>query len=184
MSFDFWFKFHRILFLQPWKSPADQYSDVFWCLFPLLLHNSENIHTKYMEYTCEHTDSSPCQSLHYSLSPDFVKPKPLPELMLIKNHVRHHQKAIHRYVTKLIEAEWWINLTIIGSDNGLSPGRSQAIIWTNTGILLIMETNFSEIFIKIHTFSFKKLHLKMSSGKCRPFWLGHNVLRLGQERHN
>ena len=23
------------------------------------------------------------------------------------------------------------NLTIIGSDNGLSPGRRQAIIWTN-----------------------------------------------------
>ena len=27
--------------------------------------------------------------------------------------------------------------TIIGSDNGLSPGRRQAIIWTNAGILLI-----------------------------------------------
>ena len=30
-------------------------------------------------------------------------------------------------------------LTIIGSDNGLSPGRRQAIIWTNAGILLIYE---------------------------------------------
>ena len=28
------------------------------------------------------------------------------------------------------------NLTIIGSDNGLSPGRRQAIILTNAGILL------------------------------------------------
>ena len=28
-------------------------------------------------------------------------------------------------------------LTIIGSDNGLSPGRRHAIIWTNDGILLI-----------------------------------------------
>ena len=28
-------------------------------------------------------------------------------------------------------------LTVIGSDNGLSPGRRQAIIWTNAGILLI-----------------------------------------------
>ena len=28
-------------------------------------------------------------------------------------------------------------LTIIGSDNGLSPERRQAIIWTNAGILLI-----------------------------------------------
>ena len=69
-------------------------------------------------------------------------------------------------------------LTIIGSDNGLSPDRRQDIIWTNTGILLIgpWVTNFSEIFIKIYTFSFKKMHLKMSSGKCRPFCLGLNVL--------
>ena len=39
-------------------------------------------------------------------------------------------------------------LTSIGSDNGLSPGRRQAIIWTNAGILLIgpLGTNFSEIF--------------------------------------
>ena len=52
-------------------------------------------------------------------------------------------------------------LTIIGSDNGLSPGRRQAIIWTNAGILLIRtsETNLSEILSKIHTFSFKKMHL-------------------------
>ena len=28
-------------------------------------------------------------------------------------------------------------LSIVGSDNGLSPGRRQAIIWTNAGILLI-----------------------------------------------
>ena len=40
-------------------------------------------------------------------------------------------------------------LTIIGSDNGLSPARRQAIIWTSAGILLIgpLETNFSEILI-------------------------------------
>ena len=69
-------------------------------------------------------------------------------------------------------------LPTIGSDNGLSPGRRQAIIWTNPGILLIgpLETNFSEIFIEIHIFSFKKMHLKMSSGNCRPFCLGLNVL--------
>ena len=42
-------------------------------------------------------------------------------------------------------------LTIIGSDNGLSPGRRQGIIWTNTGILLIesLGTNFSEILVEI-----------------------------------
>ena len=70
------------------------------------------------------------------------------------------------------------NLTIISSDNGLSPGRRQAIVWTNAGILVIrpLETNFSEILIKIHTFSFKKIHLKTSSGKWRPFCLGLNEL--------
>ena len=70
-------------------------------------------------------------------------------------------------------------LNIIGSDNGLSPGRRQAIIWTNAGILLIepLGTNFSEILSQIHPFSFKKIHLKMSSGKWRPFCLGLNVLK-------
>ena len=70
------------------------------------------------------------------------------------------------------------NLTIIGSDNGLSPGRRQAIIWTNAGVLLIgpRGTNFSGILIGIQTFSFKKMHLKMSSGKRRPFCLVLNVL--------
>ena len=47
------------------------------------------------------------------------------------------------------------SLTIIGSDNCLSPGRRHAIIWTDAGILLIgpSETDFNEI---IH------FHLKMS----------------------
>ena len=46
----------------------------------------------------------------------------------------------------------------IGSDNGLSPDRRQAIIWTNAGILLIgpLRKTFSEI--EIHTLSFKKMH--------------------------
>ena len=70
-------------------------------------------------------------------------------------------------------------LNIIGSDDGLSPTRRQAIIWTNAGILLIrpLRTNFSEIFIEVYTFSFKKMHSKMSSGKWRPFCLGLNVIR-------
>ena len=67
---------------------------------------------------------------------------------------------------------------IIGSDNGLSPGWRQVIIWTNAGILLIepLGTNFIKNLIEIHTFSFKKMRLKMSSGKRRPFCLGLNVL--------
>ena len=40
-------------------------------------------------------------------------------------------------------------LTMIGSDNGLSTGRRQAIIWTNAGILFIgpLGANFSDILI-------------------------------------
>ena len=70
------------------------------------------------------------------------------------------------------------NLTIIGSDNSLSPGRRHAITWTNIGILLIgpLVTYFSEMLIVFHTFSFKKIYLKMSSGKWWPFCYGLNVL--------
>ena len=77
-------------------------------------------------------------------------------------------------------------LTIIGSDNDLSPGRRQAIIWTNAGILLIgpLGTNFNEILSEIHTFSFKKMHLNMSSGKWRPICLGLNVLRVASYLKN
>ena len=132
------------------------------------------------------------------------------------------------------------NLTIIDPDNGLSPGRRQAIIWTNAGLLLIgpLGTNFNEILthwgrdkmdaisqttfsnpfssmkmhelrlrfhwslfatshylnqwwlvcwriyaslglnelIEILTFSFKKMRLKVSSAKRRPFCLSLNLL--------
>ena len=72
-----------------------------------------------------------------------------------------------------------VKLTIIVSDNGLSPERRQAIIWTNAGILLIgpLGTNFSEILIVIQTFSLKKIGLKLSSAKCS-FRLGLSVLTL------
>ena len=82
----------------------------------------------------------------------------------------HWGRVTHICVGKLI---------IIGSDNGLSPDRRQAIIWTNAGISLIgpLGTNFSEISIRIQTFSFKKMHLKMASAKWRPSCLGLNVLK-------
>ena len=78
------------------------------------------------------------------------------------NHLTHWGRVTHICVS---------NLTIIGSDNGLSPGRYQAIIWTNAGILLIGPwwTNFGEILIDIQTFSFKKMRLEVSSGKWGPF---------------
>ena len=44
-------------------------------------------------------------------------------------------------------------------------GRRQAIICTNAGILSFgpSEKIFSEVLIKIQSFSFKKIYLKMSS---------------------
>ena len=70
------------------------------------------------------------------------------------------------------------DLTIIGSDNGLSPDGRQAIIWTTAGILLIghIGTNFSEILIELPTISFKKTHLKMPSALWHLFHLYLNVL--------
>ena len=85
------------------------------------------------------------------------------------DQLTHWGRVTHICVSKL---------TIMASDNGLSPDRRQAIIWTNAGLLLIgpLGTNFSEILIKILAFSFKKMRLKVSSAKRRPFCLGLNVL--------
>ena len=87
------------------------------------------------------------------------------------NELTHWGRVTHIYVS---------NLTVIGSDNDLSPDRRQAIIWTNAGLLLIgpLGTKFSEILIEILTFSFKKMCLKVSSVKRRPFCLGLNVLTI------
>ena len=75
-------------------------------------------------------------------------------------------------------------LTIICSDNGLLPGRRQAIIWTNAGILLIwtLGTNFSDILSENQIFSFKKMHLKMSSAKSyhRPQCVKHVIFKVTQ----
>ena len=94
-----------------------------------------------------------------------------------------HRKALwhpddilhwHSKSSRYLNLTHWGRETIIGSDNGLTPGRRQAIFWTNAGILLIgpLSTNFSEILIKISTFSFKKMRLKVSSAKWRPCCLG------------
>ena len=85
------------------------------------------------------------------------------------NRLTHWGRVTHICVSKL---------SIIGSDNGLSPDRRQAIIWTNDGIMLIgpLGKNFSEILIEILTFSFKKMHFKMSSRIWRSLCLGLNEL--------
>ena len=73
---------------------------------------------------------------------------------------------------------WDSKLTTIDSDSGLEPGWPKAIISSSAGTMLnrSLATSFSEILN--HTFSFKKMHLKLSPAKWRPFCLGLNVLRL------
>ena len=82
----------------------------------------------------------------------------------------HWGRVTHRCVS---------NQTIIGSDNGLSPCRRQAIIWSNAGILLIrtLGTNFSEMVSKFMNFHSRKIRFKMSSVKWRQVCLGLNVLK-------
>ena len=84
----------------------------------------------------------------------------------------HWSRVTHICVSKL---------TIIGSDNGVAPGRRQAIIWTSAGILLIqtLGTNFNEnlrwnscIFIQ------ETMYWKMLSAKWCPICLGLNVFKV------
>ena len=91
--------------------------------------------------------------------------------MVYSSLLTHWGRATYIYVSKL---------TIIGLDNGLLFDRRQAIIWANAGILLFepLGTKFSEFISEIYTFSLKKMCLKMLYPKCRPFYLGLNVLNL------
>ena len=103
------------------------------------------------------------------------------------------QRCLFPYIFRaasMVKAKWQLthvplvpnicvnDLDGIGSSNGLSPVRRQVITWTNAGILLIgpLRRNCYKIFNEIKMYSFKKMHLKSSSGKWRPFRLGLNVL--------
>ena len=89
---------------------------------------------------------------------------------LLERISTHWGRETHICVGKLI---------IIGSDNGLSSDRRQAIIWTNAPRLLSivpLRTYFNENLIKIQQFSLKKMHVKLSSAKWRPSCLGLNML--------
>ena len=90
--------------------------------------------------------------------------------LLGHNELTHWGRVMHIYVS--------VSWTIIGSDNGLLPVWHQAIVWTNSGLLPIRPqgTYVNEISIKIHTFSFNKMHFQVSAAKWRPFCLGPNVL--------
>ena len=77
-------------------------------------------------------------------------------------YVTHWGRTTHICVSKMIT---------IGLDNGLSPGRRQAIIFS----IRPLGIHFSEILIEINAFPFKKMHLNMPSANWRPCCLGLNV---------
>ena len=86
----------------------------------------------------------------------------------VSEHLTHWGWVMHICIGKQI---------IIGSDNGLVPGRRQAIIWTNAEILLILPlgTSFSEIS-KRNSYIFIQENAFENISKWHPFCLGLNVL--------
>ena len=73
----------------------------------------------------------------------------------LKWGLTHRGPVTHMCVSKL---------SLIASDNGLSPSQCQAIIWTSAGIIGPLVTNFSEILIGI-------FHSRKCIWKCR-LWNG------------
>ena len=69
-------------------------------------------------------------------------------------------------------------ITTIGSDNGSSPGRHQAIIWTKARILLIGHLGKKLKWNQNLWISIEKMHFTMSSAKRRPFCLGRDEFKL------
>ena len=72
-------------------------------------------------------------------------------------------------------------LTIIGSDNDFQeawPASSSHLNQWWILLVWLLGMKFSEILINSDTFSFTKIHLKMSSGKWWPFCIRLNVLWL------
>ena len=101
----------------------------------------------------------------------------LPRWLLYALHFQNQWMIMHKNKQQdllamkqdlLVEAEW----------------RIYAIIWKNAWILSIrpLAPNFNDILIKIHTYSFKKMHMILSLGKWRPFCVGLNVLNMSQLR--
>ena len=139
-----------------------------WCLQPIRLSATVTTSSRTAWVHFHATPDNINQALNFYVTVYLIKHQPrLTEITPLP--LSHWGRVTHICVSEL---------TIIGSDNGLSPGRRRAIIWNNAGILLIepLGTNFSEISIGIQTFSFKKMHLNMSSAKWRPFCLGFNLL--------
>ena len=92
------------------------------------------------------------------------------EHLLIRLRGDHH--IMRLYVSDLTHSDWVTHICVgkldtIGSYNGLSHDRYQAITWPNDDVLSIrpLRTNFSEILFAIQTFTLRKKRLKLLSTK-------------------
>ena len=70
-------------------------------------------------------------------------------------------------------------LTIIGSDNGLSPDWDHAITWTNVGVLLIwsLVTNFSEILSEMYANATNENVFLCQNHTANLYWDCFNIAR-------
>ena len=106
------------------------------------------------------------------------------ELLIETYEEDYHTMMIHLLLTHWgrVAQRCVGKLAIIVSDNGLSPKRHQAIIWTSAGILLIgpLGTTFSEMLIEIQIFHSRKctwnVVCEMASILPRPQYVKHAIL--------
>ena len=98
-----------------------------------------------------------------------------------KNDKKKNNLSVYDLISSYCAAYIYasVNRVSVVSDSGLSPIRRQAINLTNSELLQIgpLGTKLCKLLIGTQTFPFKKIHLKTSSVKWRPFCLGPNVLR-------
>ena len=95
-----------------------------------------------------------------------------PWACMLESITERHSTAVAKVFSFLF---LYFFLTLWGRVTHLCASKLTSI----AGILLIgpLVTNFSQIISEIHTFSFKKMRLNMSSGNWRPFCLGLNVFK-------
>ena len=124
-----------------------------------------SIHCKSMSSVTSFRSAQFCTQPWWSYMCLYLLP---PELLVLLNSNSHRfiwQKYISAH-KEYIERNFLLQIMVC------------RLVGTNGGMFLIwpLGINFSEILHKIHISSFKKMHLKISSAKCRSFCLGLNVL--------
>ena len=116
--------------------------------------------------------------------------KLLMPLQFHRDYVPHFIEGllrIHFHIVAFCLAHWgWVKKMVVVLQTTYSNAFSSMEIlvfwliffwrWHLRVLLIISITNVSEILIEIHTFSFRKMHLKLSSVKWQPFLLSLNVL--------